>query len=101
MGLADMFAATFVVTLGLMLGPAPAAAPNMALLDFLNRPAEILKSSVTVDSKANGGAAETLVGKQTDGSWSPAFKFDRRNIKTAPKKKLGNTFPAKPMPKKK
>merc|ERR1719310_1101366 len=98
-----------VAALGLVLGPAPAVvptatravAPNMALLDFLNAPQKLFQSSVTIDNTATGGAAETLAGKQTDSSWSPVFKFDRRNVKTPPKKVLGNTFPAKLMPKKK
>jgi len=81
--------------------PARAAAPNMALLDFLNAPQKLLQSAVTIDNTKTGGAAETLAGKQTDNSWSPDFKFDRRNVKTPPKKVLGNTFPAALMPKKK
>merc|ERR1719382_549732 len=91
--------------LGLVLGPAcrsirptRAFTPDMALLDFINRPGELFKSSVTIDSRAFGGAPETLAGKQTSASFDPAFKFDRRNIKTAPKKTIKNTFPAALMP---
>merc|ERR1719393_351388 len=95
-----------VAALGLVMGPGPVApvatravAPNMALLDFLNKPREILQSAVTIDNTKTGGAPETLAGKQTDNSWSPDFKFDRRNVKVPPKKVLGNTFPAALMPK--
>merc|ERR1719393_1063820 len=94
-----------VAALGLVMGPGPgaavatrAAAPNMALLDFLNKPREVLQSAVTIDNTKTGGAPETLAGKMTDSSWSPNFKYDRRNVKVAPKKPLANTFPAALMP---
>merc|ERR1719230_1546104 len=102
-----MLAAAVVAALGLVLGPAPAAvptraaAPNMALLDFLNSPGELFKSSVTIDTRSTGAAPETLAGKTVGikkGDFDPAFKYDRRGIKTPPKKVLGNTFPASLMP---
>merc|ERR1711990_885404 len=68
-----------VAAAGLLLGPScpavvpatRAAAPNMALLDFLNKPREILQSAVTIDNTKSGGAPETLAGKMTSSSWSP------------------------------
>lgn len=72
------------------------------ILKFLVDPGDDMKAPSTVDTRKRGAAPETIAARplQTS-SWSPAFKFDKRSVKTAPKKTIGNTFPNKLMPKKK